>query len=66
MKAFVVASALADIGAPPEIISPLVQQGPKLWALYHDFGMAALELTLICMQPGRCGRLTPVAGDSGA
>src|SRR5437764_9669828 len=39
LKAFVVANALAEIGAPKEIISPLVQQLPKLWELYHGFGM---------------------------
>jgi len=31
LKAFVVANALTDIGAPREIISPLVQHLPKLW-----------------------------------
>ncbi len=63
LKAFVVANALTDIGAPPEIISPLVQQLPKLWELYHDFGMTALELNPIRMRPDRRGRLTPVACD---
>ncbi len=33
LKAFVVANALTDIGAPKEIISPLVQHLPKLWEL---------------------------------
>ena len=32
LKAFVVANALTDIGAPKEIISPLVQHLPKLGA----------------------------------
>jgi succinyl-CoA synthetase beta subunit len=63
MKAFVVANALADIGAPKEIISPLVQQLPKLWELYHNFGMTTLELNPIRMRPDRRGRLTPVACD---
>ena len=63
LKAFVVANALTDIGAPPEIISPLVQQLPKLWELYHDFGMTALELNPIRMRPDRRGKLTPVACD---
>ncbi len=63
MKAFVVANALTDIGAPPEIISPLVQQLPKLWELYHNFGMTTLELNPIRMRPDRRGRLTPVACD---
>ena len=62
LKAFVVANALTDIGAPAPIISPLVQQLPKLWELYHDYGMTTLELNPIRMRPGR-GRLTPVACD---
>ncbi|KAA3650549.1 MAG: carboxylate--amine ligase [Proteobacteria bacterium] len=63
MKAFVVANALIDIGAPSEIISPLVQQLPKLWELYHNFGMTVLELNPIRMRPDRRGRFTPVACD---
>lgn len=63
LKAFVVANALSDIGAPKEIISPLVQQLPKLWELMHHYGMTTLELNPIRMQPGRNGRLTPVACD---
>lgn len=63
LKAFVVANALADIGAPREIISPLVQQLPKLWDLYHDYGMTTLELNPIRMRPDARGRLSPVACD---
>jgi succinyl-CoA synthetase beta subunit len=63
LKAFVVANALAEIGAPKEIISPLVQQLPKLWELYHGFGMTTLELNPIRMREDRKGRLTPVACD---
>jgi len=63
LKAFVVANALTEIGAPKEIISPLVQQLPKLWELYHNFGMTTLELNPIRMRPDRNGRLTPVACD---
>ena len=63
LKAFVVANALSDIGAPKEIISPLVQQLPKLWELMHHYGMTTLELNPIRMRPGRGGRLTPVACD---
>ncbi|MEM8957278.1 MAG: ATP citrate lyase citrate-binding domain-containing protein [Pseudomonadota bacterium] len=63
LKAFVVANALSDIGAPKEIISPLVQQLPKLWELVHHYGMTTLELNPIRMRPGRNGRLTPVACD---
>jgi len=63
LKAFVVANALTDIGAPKEIVSPLVQHLPKLWELMHHYGMTTLELNPIRMRPGREGRLTPVACD---
>ena len=63
LKAFVVANALTDIGAPKEVISPLVQHLPKLWELMHHYGMTALELNPIRMRPGKDGRLTPVACD---
>jgi succinyl-CoA synthetase beta subunit len=63
LKAFVVANALTDIGAPKEVISPLVQHLPKLWELVHHYGMTTLELNPIRMRPEREGRLTPVACD---
>jgi succinyl-CoA synthetase beta subunit len=63
LKAFVVANALADISAPREIVSPLVQHLPKLWELMHHYGMTTLELNPIRMRPGAQGRLTPVACD---
>jgi succinyl-CoA synthetase beta subunit len=63
LKAFVVANALSDLGAPREIISPLVQQLPKLWDLFHLYGMTTLELNPIRMQPAPGGRLVPVACD---
>ncbi len=63
LKAFVVANALSDIGAPKEIISPLVQHLPKLWELFHHYGMTTLELNPIRMGAGRDGRLTPIACD---
>ena len=63
LKAFVVANALSDIGAPREIVSPLVQQLPKLWELMHHYGMTTLELNPIRMRPDGAGRLTPVACD---
>lgn len=63
LKAFVVANALTDIGAPREIISPLVQQLPKLWELMHHYGMTTLELNPIRMRPVAGGRLMPVACD---
>lgn len=63
LKAFVVANALSEIGAPREIISPLVQQLPKLWELFHNFGMTTLELNPIRLREDAKGRLTPVACD---
>lgn len=63
LKAFVVANALSELNAPTEIISPLVQQLPKLWELFHNFGMTTVELNPIRMRPDRRGRLTPVACD---
>ena len=63
LKAFVVANALTEIGAPREIISPLVQQLPKLWELFHNFGMTTLELNPIRMCADKSGRLTPIACD---
>ncbi|HTS21027.1 MAG TPA: ATP citrate lyase citrate-binding domain-containing protein [Casimicrobiaceae bacterium] len=63
MKAFVVANALSKLNAPKQLISPLVQQLPKLWELYHDFGMTTLELNPIRMRPEKQGRLVPVACD---
>jgi succinyl-CoA synthetase beta subunit len=63
LKAFVVANALSELNAPRQIVSPLVQNLPKLWELFHDFGMTTLELNPIRMRPDRSGRLTPVACD---
>jgi succinyl-CoA synthetase beta subunit len=63
LKAFVVANALSALGAPKQIISPLVQHLPKLWELYHDYGMTTLELNPIRMRVEKNGRLTPVACD---
>jgi succinyl-CoA synthetase beta subunit len=63
LKSFHVSNALEKLGAPAEIISPLVQNLPKLWDLYNNYGMATLELNPIRMQTGDKGRLTPVACD---
>src|SRR5213595_3085308 len=63
LKAFVVANALSALNAPKELISPLVQQLPKLWELFHDFGMTTLELNPIRLREDAKGRLTPVACD---
>jgi len=63
LKAFVVANALSELNAPKQIISPLVQQLPKLWELFHNFGMTTLELNPIRMRSDKAGRLTPIACD---
>lgn len=61
-KGFVVANALDRINAPNEIISPLVQNLPKLWDLFNNYGLSTLELNPIRMMP-KNGRLIPVACD---
>jgi succinyl-CoA synthetase beta subunit len=61
-KGFVVANALDHIHAPNEIISPLVQNLPKLWDLFNNYGMSTLELNPIRMMP-QGNRLIPVACD---
>ena len=63
LKAFVIANALKDLGAPREIVSPLVQSLPRLWDLFNGYGMKLLELNPIRMRPGAGGRLLPVACD---
>ena len=63
-KGFVVANALDRIHAPNEIISPLVQNLPKLWDLFNNYGMSMLELNPIRMMPAPGERaLIPVACD---
>ena len=62
-KGFIVANALDQIDAPQEIISPLVQNLPKLWDLYNNYGMSMLELNPIRMMPRGKGRLAPIACD---
>jgi len=51
------------LNAPNEIISPLVQNIPKLWDLYSNYGMNMLEINPIRMMPDNKGRLIPVACD---
>ena len=63
LKSFVITNALSDIKAPKEIVSPLAQQLPKLWDLFHHNGMTTLELNPIRMMPTGKGSLTPVACD---
>lgn len=61
-KGFIISKALCDMGAPAEIISPLVQQLPKIWDLYHNYGMTMVELNPIRMRVVG-NRLLPVACD---
>jgi len=63
LKSFHVSNALLELGAPSEIISPLVQNLPKLWTLYNNYGMSTLEINPIRMSPNKRGRLVPVACD---
>ncbi len=63
LKSFVITNALTDLKAPKEIISPLAQNLPKLWDLFHHNGMTTLELNPIRMTPTDKGGLTPVACD---
>ena len=63
LQSYHIANALTDLGAPSEIISPLVQNLPKLWTLYNNYGMNILELNPIRMSPNKKGRLVPVACD---
>ncbi len=63
IKGFVVSNALQQLNAPNEIISPLVQNIPKLWDLYSNYGMNMLEINPIRMMPDKKGRLQPIACD---
>jgi succinyl-CoA synthetase beta subunit len=63
LKGFVISNALRKIGAPKELVSPLVQNLPKLWDLFHNYGMTTLELNPIRMLSNKKGRLLPVACD---
>ncbi|WP_130470488.1 ATP citrate lyase citrate-binding domain-containing protein [Candidatus Magnetaquicoccus inordinatus] len=63
LKGFVISNALQKLGAPNEIISPLVQNLTKLWDLFHNYGMTTLELNPIRVSRDANGRLTPIACD---
>ncbi|MCK4738486.1 MAG: carboxylate--amine ligase [Deltaproteobacteria bacterium] len=63
LKSFHVSNALEELGAPSELISPLVQNLPKLWTLYNNYGMNMLELNPIRMYKNKKGRLMPIACD---
>ncbi|MBF0183797.1 MAG: carboxylate--amine ligase [Magnetococcales bacterium] len=63
LKGFVISNALQKLGAPNEIVSPLVQNLTKLWDLFHNYGMTTLELNPIRVTRDANGRLTPIACD---
>ncbi|MEN8131420.1 MAG: ATP citrate lyase citrate-binding domain-containing protein [Pseudomonadota bacterium] len=63
LKGFIVSNVLNQLNAPNEIISPLVQNLPKLWDLFHHYGMTTIELNPIRMMPTKGGRLKAVACD---
>jgi succinyl-CoA synthetase beta subunit len=63
LKGFIVNNALQKMGAPNEIISPLVQNITKLWDLFSGYGMTTLELNPIRLARNSKGRLEPIACD---
>ena len=62
LKSFDITNALTDTGCPEPFISPLVQNLPKLWSLYDNYGLTTLEINPIRMQKID-QRLVPVACD---
>ena len=63
LNGFVISNLLTKLNAPNELISPLVQNLPKLWDLFHNYGMSMVEINPIRMMPDKKGRLVPVACD---
>lgn len=61
LKGFHVNDALIKLGCPKDFISPLVQQLPKLWELYNNYGLTMIEINPIRMKKGK--RPMPVACD---
>jgi len=61
LKGFHVNDALIKLGCPKKYISPLVQQIPKLWELYNNYGLTMIEINPIRMKKGK--RPLPVACD---
>jgi len=62
IKSFDVTNILSDMGCPEHYISPLVQNLPKLWALYDNYGLTTIELNPIMMKR-EGNRYIPVACD---
>lgn len=61
LQGFHVNDALIKLGCPKQYISPLVQQLPKLWELYDNYGLTMIEINPIRMKKGK--RPLPVACD---
>ena len=62
IKSFDLTNALTDIGCPEQYISPLVQQLPKLWTLFDNYGLTTLEINPIRIRK-QGNKLIPVACD---
>lgn len=63
LKSFSITNSLCDLGCPEEFISPLVQNLPKLWTLFNEYGLTTLELNPIRMCKDGKGGYTPIACD---
>ena len=59
---FDITNALVDTGCPEPFISPLVQNLPKLWGLYDNYGLTTLEINPIRMMRKE-NQIVPVACD---
>lgn len=62
LKSYHIIDALAELKAPQEIVSPLVQYLPRLWNLYNDYGFTTLEINPIRIEKSG-NRYIPVACD---
>ncbi len=62
LKSFDLTNQLNDTNCPEEFISPLVQNLPKLWELYDNYGLTTIEINPIRMARVN-NKLVPVACD---
>ena len=62
LRGYHINDALLKLGCPKPFISPLVQQLPKLWELYNNYGLTMIELNPIRMKKNG-KRPLPVACD---
>ena len=62
LKSFDLTNNLTDIQCPEKYISPLVQQLPKLWTLYDNYGLETIEINPILMKK-QDNLVSPVACD---